>query len=236
MTRSTVWNSIAATLGQEIAAGHYPEGTKLPTEAELSARFGVNRHTVRRALTDMAERGLVRSRRGSGVYVETAPTDYPLGRRVRFHQNIRASGRTPTRKMLRLEQRPCDATEAEALDLSPTDPVLVCEGLSLSSHTPVAQFVSVFPITRLEGLQEALAEIPSVTEALRRIGVQDYVRRDTRVTAELADAGQAALLGIREGAPILRTVGLNTTLDGVPIERGITCFVGDRVALMLAND
>jgi GntR family phosphonate transport system transcriptional regulator len=236
MTRSTVWNSIAVTLGQEIAAGHYPEGTKLPTEAELSARFGVNRHTVRRALTDMAERGLVRSRRGSGVYVETTPTDYPLGRRVRFHQNIRASGRTPTRKMLRLEQRSCDATEAEALELSPTDPVLVCEGLSLSSHTPVAQFVSVFPITRLEGLQEALAEIPSVTEALRRIGVQDYVRRDTRVTAELADAGQAALLGIRESAPILRTVGLNTTLDGVPIERGITCFVGDRVALTLAND
>ena len=66
MARSPIWKSIAATIGDEIAKGHYGPGDKLPTEAALSARFGVNRHTVRHALSDMAERGLVRARRGAG--------------------------------------------------------------------------------------------------------------------------------------------------------------------------
>ena len=52
MPRTPVWKSIAATLEAEIGQGHYRTGDKLPTEAALSARFGVNRHTVRRALAD----------------------------------------------------------------------------------------------------------------------------------------------------------------------------------------
>ena len=51
--------------------------------------------SVRDALADLGGRGILRSRRGAGVFVEAPPTDYPIGRRVRFHQNIRAAGRLP---------------------------------------------------------------------------------------------------------------------------------------------
>lgn len=106
MPRTPIWSSIAAALKGEIAAGTYAQGTKLPTEAQLALRFGVNRHTVRRALGALAEVGLVQPRRGAGVFVTSVPTDYPLGRRVRFHQNVLANGRTPSRRMLRTETRP----------------------------------------------------------------------------------------------------------------------------------
>ena len=109
MPRTAIWKAIAETLGEEIAKGHYRTGDKLPTEAELAARFGVNRHTVRHALSALNERGIVRSRRGAGVFVQSAPVDYPLGKRVRFHQNIQATGRLPHRQKLRTEIRPCDA-------------------------------------------------------------------------------------------------------------------------------
>ena len=236
MARTPVWISIATTLAAEIGAGRYRPGDKLPTEAALAARFGVNRHTVRRALADMAGRGLVRARRGAGVFVAAEPTDYPLGRRVRFHQNIRASGRLPEKRVLRVETRPADATEARALGLAPGDPVVVYEGLSLSGGVAVAQFESVFPAARLPGLAATLATTPSVTEALRLCGVEDYVRAETRLTAEAATPTQALHLGLREGDPLLRTVGLNTTPDGTPVERGLTWFAGDRVTLVVAND
>ena len=109
MTRKPIWSAIADTLTAEIGAGHYRPGDKLPTEAALSARFGVNRHTVRHALASLAEAGLVHSRRGAGVFVAQRPTDYPLGRRVRFHQNVLAAGQTPSRRITREETRPCDA-------------------------------------------------------------------------------------------------------------------------------
>ena len=236
MARTPVWSSIAAILADEIGAGHYRPGDKLPTEAELAARFGVNRHTVRHALADMGATGLVRSRRGAGVFVAAEPTLYPIGRRVRFHQNIRASGRLPEKRVLRIETRPCDAREAEALGLAAGAPVVVYEGLSLAGGVAVAHFESVFPAAPMPGLAATLADVTSVTEALKLNGIADYIRAETRLTAERATPTQALHLGLREGDPLLRSTGLNTTPEGVPVEYGTTWFAGDRVTLTVASD
>lgn len=236
MARVPVWKSIAAALEREIAAGHYRPGDKLPTEAEMAARFGVNRHTVRRALGDMAERGILRSRRGAGVFVEAPVTDYPLGRRVRFHQNVAATGRLPEKRRLRLETRPADEAEAEALRLERGDPVVVYEGLSLADGAPLSLFMSVFPSHRFPDLMATLSEVTSVTEALCRSGVADYLRAETRITAERASATQALHLRIREDEPLLHSISVNTDLEGRPIERGSTWFAGDRVAFTVNPD
>ena len=111
MTRSPIWSAIADTLQADIRDGHYRPGDKLPTEAALAARFGVNRHTVRHALARLAEVGIVHARRGSGVFVTARPTEYRLGKRVRFHQNVLAVGQSPSRKITRAETRAADAEE-----------------------------------------------------------------------------------------------------------------------------
>jgi GntR family phosphonate transport system transcriptional regulator len=236
MTRTPIWKSIAAALTAEIGEGHYRPGGKLPTEAALAQRFGVNRHTVRRALADMGARGLVHARRGAGVFVASRPTDYPLGRRVRFNQNLKAAGQTPEKQILRLETRPADAGEAEALQLEGGAPVHVYEGLSLADGAPVALFRSVFPEDRFPGLLAALDETHSVTAALAREGVGDYTRASTRLTAKLATATQALQLRIAEGDPILRTVSVNADPDGRPVEYGHTWFAGDRITLVVTPD
>ena len=233
--RERIWSAIAATLTDEIGAGHYRPGDKLPTEAELSARFGVNCHTVRHALAALAERGLVHSRRGAGVFVAQRPTDYALGRRVRFHQNVLAAGQTPSRRISRVETRPCDAEEAQALRLEPGDPVHVVEGVSLADDQPIAAFRSIFPAERFPGLPEALRETQSITRALAALGLTDYTRAETRLTAGLADPVLALALAIRPGAPVLRTVAVNVDPKGVPVEHGTTWFSGERVTLTVAD-
>lgn len=236
MARTPIWKSIATTLEAEIAAARYRAGDKLPTEAELSSRFGVNRHTVRKALADMSERGITRSRRGAGVFVETPPTEYPIGRRVRFHRNIAATGRLPQKRVLRVENRPCDDTEARMLAIAPGDPVLVYEGLSLAGGAPIAHFESVFPAARVPAMADALRDTSSVTEALRRNGIDDYTRSETRLTAERATATQALHLRLREGDPLLKSVGVNICPEARPIEYGTTWFAGDRVTLTVHPD
>ena len=233
--KDALWAAIAATLTAEIAEGHYRPGDRLPTEAALSVRFGVNRHTVRHALADLAERGLVHSRRGAGVFVAHRPTDYPLGRRVRFHRNVLAAGQTPSRRVSRDETRPCDAGEARALRLSPGDPVHVVEGVSLADDQPIAAFRSVFPAARFPGLLAALHETGSITRALAAEGLTDYTRAETRLTAQLADPVLAVALVIRPGAPVLQTVAVNVDPEGVPVEHGTTWFAGERVTLTVAD-
>ncbi|MDA8746970.1 phosphonate metabolism transcriptional regulator PhnF [Litoreibacter sp.] len=235
MARTPIWKSIASALTAEIAEAHYRPGQKLPTEAQLAKRFGVNRHTVRHALASMAENGLVYARRGAGVFVAHRPTEYPIGRRVRFHQNLTAAGRVPAKTVLALQTRAAGPRECDALDLSAGDRVHVFEGLSLSDAQPIALFRSVFPADRFPDLLRDLEQLTSVTAALKRADTADYIRVSTRFTAKQANATQALHLQISEGAPILRTVSINTDPGGAPIEYGHTWFAGDRVTLTVTD-
>jgi GntR family phosphonate transport system transcriptional regulator len=87
MKNQTLWQGIASDLEKEIVAGSLARGSRLPTESMLSQRYGVNRHTIRKALSHLAEKSLIWSKRGSGVFVMQKPTIYSMGERVRFSQN-----------------------------------------------------------------------------------------------------------------------------------------------------
>lgn len=233
MARTPVWQAITDSLRSDIAEGRYGPGDRLPTEADLAARFGVNRHTVRRALAKLIEDQVIYSRRGAGTFVLSRPTEYPLGRRVRFHQNLLAAGRRPDRRVLSVGLRAATEDEAARLDVTPGDEICDYHGVSLADDQPVALFHSVFPETRLPGLADALAEETSVTRALATLGITDYTRASTRLQARAADATQALHLRLSEGAPLLYTSSLNVDGAGQVVEFGKTWFAGDRITLTL---
>ncbi len=233
MSKTPIWKSIALSLTSDIVEGRFGTGDRLPTEAQLAATHGVNRHTVRRALAELAEQGLVQPRRGAGVFVTARPTDYPIGKRVRYHKSISASGKIPGKRILSLTTRAADEAEAEALALQPGDPVHVYDGLSLADGQPIALFQSVFPVVRLPEILTHLTETQSVTKALQLCGIKDFIRTSTRLTARTATATQALHLNLNEGAPILHSLGINATTEGQPVEYGKTVFAGERVTLTL---
>ncbi len=234
--RSALWKSIAAELRSDICAGGYPAGARLPTEAEMAARFGVNRHTVRHALSHLVKEGTVHTRRGIGSFVAVAPTDYRLGKRVRFHQNLRAAGQVPAKTALGIETRRAAEVEARTLGLAQGEMVHVYDGLSLADGVPIAIFRSIFPAERLHGLAEILREEPSVTIALARLGVEDFTRRWTRLSAVSASPTQALHLRCKDGAPLLRSRGLNVDGHEMPVEYGTTWFSGERVTLTVESE
>ena len=231
--RTPVWKSIADELRRSIAEGHYAQGEKLQTEAELAKRFGVNRHTVRHAMSALAKEGLVHARRGAGVFVLATPLDYPLSERVRFHQNLEAAGRLPDKQMLSVEVRAASESDAQGLALNVGGAVAVLRSVSFAGGTPVALVESRFPEERWPGLADALRQDTSVTRAFAVVGVGDYTRVSTRLTATLANATQALRLRIREGAPLLLTEALSKAPDGFPIEHGRTWFASERITLTL---
>lgn len=235
-TSPSIWQVIRSELTTEIADGVYLPGDKLPTEADLSRRFDVNRHTVRRALAEMATDGLVYARRGSGVFVTGRPADYPLGKRVRYNQNLSAAGQLPAREILQLVTRRPSPIEAEMLGLNASEEVHCFEGLALGNGVPIALTHSVFPAERFPGFIAAIELSKSVTSALAICGLSDFTRVSTRLTAKTANATHARHLRIAVGAPILRTVSINADPEGVPVEYGTTHFSGDRVTLTLTDE
>ena len=233
MTRTPVWSAIAAELRDEIAQGHHVPGDRLPTEAALAARFGVNRHTVRHALRALAEEGRVHARRGAGVFVTAGAADYPIGGKVSFHRNLAAAGRMPGRQILTLDRRAPAPAEAQALALPPDADVIVATGVSLADATPIALFSTCFPGWLPRRFDDDLRDTGSVTRALALSGVPDWSRTSTRISARSATAVQAGLLRIAEGAALILSEAINTAADGRAVEYGRTWFAGDRVTLQI---
>lgn len=228
-----IWQQIRRALVDEIGEGRFGPGDKLPTEAALARRFGVNRHTVRRALGQMQGEGVVHARRGAGVFVTHRPVPYRLGPRVRFSENIAQSGRTGTRHILRLETLPALEDEAGALEIPPGELVHVLENIALIDGVPATHSRCFFPAAPLPAFPRAMREAGSITQALVADGVDTYARAWTRVSAGRADAATARHLGMAEGAPVLRTVSLNRAGASWPVEYAYTLFCGDRVEFVI---
>ena len=113
----TRYQEIAAKLEQELRQ-HYRCGDYLPAEQQLAARFEVNRHTLRRAIDQLVEKGWVQRRQGVGVLVLMRPFDYPLHTQARFSQNLLDQGSHPTSEKLLSVLRPASGHVADALGIT----------------------------------------------------------------------------------------------------------------------
>ena len=77
-TGEALYAQIARRLEQDIVSSYSP-GDSLPAEAILALRFGVNRHTLRRAIDELVDSGLLERHHGRGVFVLDSQFDYRLG-------------------------------------------------------------------------------------------------------------------------------------------------------------
>lgn len=230
-----VWRQIAEWLKAEIVAGTFAEGARLPTEAEIAARFDVNRHTVRRAIASLTSDGILRADQGRGTFVAAAPLTYPIRTRTRFSEIVSGQDRTPSGRMIGTGTEAADALISEALGVPLGSTLLRIETLRVVDGTPVLVGTSWFDQERFPGLVAAYAETGSFTEALARSGVTDYTRRYSKVTAELVEAQDAGLLELEAAQPILVVESVNVDQDARPIQYTRTRMAADRVQLMIEN-
>jgi len=228
----TRWRRIAETLRREILEGGLSAGDRLPTEAGLAARFGVNRHTVRRALEELSLEGLIRIEQGRGSFVAEDVLEYLVGPRTRFSEWIRRHNREPSGRVLDLRELEADRRVAGGLGLRTGAKVVLFEHLGLADGRPISLASHYFPIVRLRGILEALRTEQAVTKALARIGVADYLRQSTRVTARMPTPSEAALLETPRSRPLLSCENVNVDRDGTIIEFGIACYPTPRVQVV----
>jgi GntR family transcriptional regulator, phosphonate transport system regulatory protein len=228
----SLWRQIATRLQRDIGAGVFPPGGRLPTEAELSQQFRVNRHTVRRALEELSRGGLVRVEQGRGSFVAEDVLEYAVESRTRFSEWIRRHNMEPSGRVLQLRETAADAHVAAGLGMRAGGRVVLLERLGLADDRPVSLAQHFFPAARLRGVLDALRNTPSVTEALRLVGVSDYLRQQTRVTARLPSAEEAGLLRMPRNRPLLVAENINVDRAGMVVEFGVSRYPTPRVQIV----
>ena len=132
-----MWRQVADGIERGIASGAFAPGEKLPGETEIAETYRVNRHTVRRALATLAERGLVHAERGSGTYVEAQRLAYPLRSRTRFSEIVGAGGQEPRGQLIDASEDVATRELARALRLKTGAPLVRIESVRLADRTPI---------------------------------------------------------------------------------------------------
>ncbi|MBV8680055.1 MAG: phosphonate metabolism transcriptional regulator PhnF [Aquitalea sp.] len=230
-----VWRQIEGSLAEEIACGQLQAGEQLPTELQLAERFRVNRHTIRRAVATLVERGLLRVEQGRGTFVQDNAIDYAISKRTRFSQNMARQNRSSDVDVLASDSLPANAELAELLGVSPGATLFRIKTLSRVENRVVDYSTMFFPAERFPDLPAIYQQQRSVTRTLQQFGIADYTRRFTRVTARLPDSEVVDYLGIPKNRPVLHVKSLNVDLQGRPVQYGITCFNGDLVQLVMED-
>ncbi|MEU3984072.1 GntR family transcriptional regulator [Streptomyces sp. NPDC026672] len=231
--KEPAYRTLARTLRSELLQQRYADGVRLPTEAELAARYGVSRQTVRHAFQELVSERLVHRVPGRGTFA--APReDTRYLRQSGSIEDLLALSLDTTLEILRPLRRRIDVEAAGRLRLD-GDAVHTLVFRRLHDGRPFVH--TVVHLSPAAGA--AVAEVPE----LRRegpagdttiIGLLDtrlpapVAEAEQSITASVADASLARALDCDPGIPLLRIDRLYLTTGGRPVELSISHFLPEQ--------
>lgn len=231
-TGEALYAQIARQLEQDVV-NLYGPGDCLPAEGELALRFGVNRHTLRRAVDELVDAGLLERRHGRGVFVLDTQLDYQIGKSTRFTENLAALGLLAVNRILRKQTLPAIARVAQRLALAEGEAVHWVESLRTVDGRPMCVISHFIPAQRFPDLITRYEEGSLHQFLSTNYGCQ-LRRTESHVTAMLPQGDDAKHLGMPQNRPVLRVKSVNVDeRDGAPVEYAITRFRADRIQLRI---
>ena len=199
------------TIHDLIRAGRWPQGARLPGERSLSDELGISRTTLRRALVELADAGLLEAAPQRGWFVTSGRLSEGPNVLRSFSEAAVERGLEPGAQVLRQLRRHATIDEAERLGLAPASEVIEIERLRLLNDVPIAVQTVCIPARLTPGLEHQDLANTSLFDVL----VDSYglrpVRCDYTLQADSAADRIAQLLRLPSGAPVL--VGLEVTVD-----------------------
>jgi GntR family transcriptional regulator len=201
---------------EEITSSQLEPGTKLPTEGELSKRFGVSRATVREAVRGLVEAGYVIRRRGSGSYVaERRRMPHGLDSTLSYLAMIESAGAHAGMRVLDAVFEQCEKTDSP-MHLSRGDMVLAVERVRTADGQPVIYSRDRIPARLLRTDLDLQNLDPSLFALLRSSGhAADHATATLRAVASTSFT--AKVLGVRRGKPLLYIEEIDYDRDGTPV-------------------
>lgn len=204
-------------------------GDRLPSERQLSRRWGAARMTIRRATDGLVAEGLVERRHGSGTYVAPQPFARLLGL-TSFSQDMQDRGLTPGSRLLAFDEQAADEGTAVQLGVPVGEPVLRFTRLRLANDEPMAVETVWIARRRVPGLGagDLAGSLYEVLAA--RYGL---VTGSASVTIEpvVPDAPTRGLLALPPDQACLRLRMLDRDPRGRPLMLANCVYRGDKYQL-----
>ncbi|QWT17814.1 GntR family transcriptional regulator [Collinsella sp. zg1085] len=232
-----LYQQICAELKAAISSGQYAPKDKLPSEPELSKRYGVSRITVRRAVEELCDEGYVVKQQGRGTFVSSPPIDRFLLQHdmVKSFSHVCAdAGAIPGAQLISREIIPAGAEEQDFLQLDEQDLVLHIRRLRTADNTPIFLENIFLPYLSFRELLTRDLNDCSIFETIAELtGTLPAHTPFRMVEAVKASAEQAAYLSISPGDPLLYLHAHFASKTDTPLCIGRQYYVGKRFRIKL---
>ncbi|MGH2405656.1 MAG: GntR family transcriptional regulator [bacterium] len=223
-----VYLQIADRLRSQIEVGALKPGERLPPERALSETVGVNRMTLRQALSTLETEGHLDRRQGAGTFVARPKIERHAGRLVPFSRGMRRRGYRPGARLVAFEKQPVTVAVARNLHLPVSALVYFVRRVRLVNREPAMLETFWMPVARFPRLERFDIRSRSVYEILEtQYGVRVKRARQS-LEPVVASEYEAKLLGVEIGAPLMLEERLAFDERGQPIDYGKDLYRGDR--------
>lgn len=230
MASSTTKRAQVRSILEKLIDTELHPGDAIPSERALVVRLSVSRVTVRQAIADLVDAGVLERVHGKGTYVTGPQVDSRL-HLTSFSREMRDRGLIPATVVLSAAEEAADDEVAYALRIRPGRPVVRVERLRTADGTPMAYEVGQYPSMLFPGLlQRELGALYDVFASEYGVVVTSG---EQTVRAESADAAQARILGIAKRAPLLVQERVTYAGDRV-IELSTSWYRADRYRIHMA--
>lgn len=221
-TKIPLYIQVEATLKEMIEDTVYSVGDQIPSERELSEQLGVSRMTVRRAIENLIDRGLLERRSTSGTYVRQPQVQRRLGREksVGLTQQLKEEGEIPGSKLLSFEIMRAPLKVAEKLNIRLGSQIVVLRRLRLANEEPFCIETSYIPYDLVPGLcaeDFAQSDVSLYAIMQSRYHINLDIGEET-LKISFATLEEAAELNIQEGAPVILFQSVVKDIQGRCVE------------------
>jgi GntR family transcriptional regulator len=229
MSPVPLYETVESALAAGIADGSLPPETQLPPEEGLTERFNVSRTTVRKAIQNLIERGLVEVRRGKGTFVTQPKITQELTELTGFVEDMQALGRSPTARLLDKRIIAADEAVARQLALASGTPVFRLRRVRLADGVAMSFDETYLPRDIGEKVADNDLEAEPVFALLEQKYNTPLVEAEYKLEAAAADAVAAEALQVPTGSPIFLIERTSYTTGNRPVDYERLHYRGDLI-------
>lgn len=215
---------VSQRLEQAILGGDLPAGSRLENEVALGERLGLSRPTIRRAIQELVDKGLLVRRRGIGTQVVQGQVTRSVELTSLF-DDLTRTAQKPSTHLLAFENRSADARIAEKLAIEIDAPTLYLRRVRLTGDVPVAVMENWLPAEFLDIAGDDLVA-HGLYQVLRSRGVTMRVAKQ-KISARTATNEEAALLEVERHSALLAMERAAYDNSGHAVEFGQHCYRPD---------
>lgn len=223
-----LWLQAVATLREQVTG--LATGARLPPERDLCQQLGISRVTLRKALLQLVDEGLLRSSHGRGWYVGSEERKEWPNSLESFSETAARMGLTPSSLVLRAEIAMATYDEAEKLGIAPGSTLFHLERVRMLDDVPIAIDRSLVPADLVPGIEQVDFRTRSLYTELAAAGLEP-ANAATTIEAREADPLVADALRVGVGKPILVMHQIVLGATDRPLFSSTISYVGDRYRL-----